>query len=81
MPEVRYIRTDGQLPQTVTYCLDEQGREFFLMQDLRNNECLPFSPSPDERDVARQILQEATKDNGALRLHFEEGQLTVDWSR
>jgi hypothetical protein len=81
MPEVRYLRTDGHLPGTVTYLRDEEGQELFTVQPLGREELKQFFPCPDERHFARQILAEALQDNGALRLHFEEGEITIDWAR
>ena len=81
MQRIEYLKADGGCPKAVVYECDDQGRERFAERDCRETEWVPFSPSDDERLVARTIRDEMIKEDGIVRLHHEHGTLTIDWCR
>jgi hypothetical protein len=81
MQRVEYLKTDGGCPKVVAYVCDDTGLEQFLERDCQANDWLPFAPSAEERQVARSIRDEASKEGGILRLHHTHGILRIDWAR
>ena len=78
---IQYLKTDGGSPKHVLYENDALGVEQFSEQELGATEWTSFTPSEDERAVARRIRNEANKKDGILNLYHEQSNLTIRWWR
>jgi hypothetical protein len=64
LDRIEYTKTDGGCPKLVRFECGERGQEEFAEQELGKSCWSSFTPSNNEREVARRILREASKENG-----------------
>jgi hypothetical protein len=81
MQQINYLKAEGGCPKAVIYECDDSGCERFLERDCAGDDWVEFSPSEDERQVARSIREQMNQPDGWVRLHHEQLLLTIDWSR
>lgn len=81
MEHILYVKTDGGLPKRVFCYFDESGQERFEEARADKAQFSLFTPSEEERQIALQIRDEASKEGGILRLHYEGKLLVIDWAR
>ena len=82
--QTEYMKTDGGGPNRVIFRIYVDGREAF--QSLDPNGWTPFTPSTEERLIARQLLKDSTTTAPFLPVGshvtiWGAGKLTICWVR
>jgi hypothetical protein len=76
MQKIQYAKSEGASLKFVDCLIDETGLEQF---SDRNDGA--FVPSDEEREMARQLLQEAARREGAERITIVGRRIMIDWIR
>jgi hypothetical protein len=81
MEPLVYLRVHHGRPELVTRRVNEEDKESFAYNTLGDRDSQACTPSKAELDVAHLIVEQASKKDGAVKVHVEMPELTIDWVR